>query len=51
MDTEMNTLMERGTWELTELPAGKKLVGVKLVFKMKTNAAGSLDKFEARLVA
>ena len=51
MDTEMHTLMERGTWELTELPAGKKPVGVKWVFKVKTNADGSLDKFKARLVA
>jgi hypothetical protein len=51
MDTEMNTLMERGTWELTELPPGKKPVGVTWVFKVKTNADGSLDKFKARLVA
>ena len=51
MDTEMQTLLERGTWELTELPPGKKPVGVKWVFKIKTNADGSLDKFKARLVA
>ena len=51
MDTEMQTLLERGTWELTELPPGKKPVGVKWVFKIKTNANGSLDKFKARLVA
>ena len=51
MDTEMQTLLERGTWELTELPPGKKPVGVKWVFKIKTNAHGSLDKFKACLVA
>ena len=51
MDTEMQTLLERGTWELAELPPGKKPVGVKWVFKVKTNADGSFDKFKARLVA
>ena len=47
----MHTLMERSNEELTELPARKKLVGVKWVFKVKTNADGNLDKFKARLVA
>jgi hypothetical protein len=51
MDTEMQTLLERGTWELTQLPPGKKPVGVKWVFKVKTNSDGSLEKFKARLVA
>ena len=51
MDQEMHTLLERGTWELTELPPGKKPVGVKWVFKVKTNADGIMEKFKARLVA
>ena len=51
LDLETQTQLERGTWELTELPPGKKPVGVKWVFKIKTNADGSLDKFKARLVA
>ena len=51
MDSEIHTLLERGTWELTELPPGKKPVGVKWVFKVKTKVDGSLDKFKARLVA
>ena len=50
MDTMMHTLMERGTWELTELLECKTPVGVKWVFKVKTNTDGSLDKFKVRLV-
>ena len=51
MDTEMQTLLERGTWELTQLRPGKKPVGVKWVFKIKTNSDRSREKFKARLVA
>ena len=48
MDIKMHTLMKRGTWELIKLPARKKPVGVKWVFKVKTNADGNLKKFKAR---
>jgi hypothetical protein len=51
LDLEYNALLERQTWELTELPPGRRAVGVKWVFKVKTNAAGELEKFKARLVA
>ena len=51
MDAEMATLTERGTWELVELPKGQRPVGVKWVFKVKTNADGSIERFKARLVA
>ena len=51
MNTEMHTLMERGTRKLTELLASKKPIGVTWIFQVKTNADGSLNKFKARLVA
>ena len=51
MDVEMAALIGRGTWQLEELPKGQRLVGVKWIFKIKTQADGSLDKFKARLVA
>lgn len=51
MDREWETLQERGTWELEELPEGKRPIGVKWVFRVKVKADGSLDKLKARLVA
>ena len=35
---------------VSRIVEGKKPVGVKWVFKVKTNADGSLDKFKALLV-
>jgi hypothetical protein len=51
MDREWRTLQERGTWVLEELPEGRRPVGVKWVFKIKSKPDGSLDKFKARMVA
>ena len=34
-----------------ELPAGRKPIGRKWVFKKKTNAEGKVEKYKARLVA
>ena len=34
-----------------ELPAGRKPIGSKWVFKKKTNAEGKVEKYKARLVA
>ena len=50
MDAEMKTLIEHNTWELVELPSLHRPAGVKWVFKIKTNADGSLEKLKACLV-
>src|SRR3954469_22208540 len=39
-----------GTWKLIELPAGKKAIGSRWVFKLKHNADGSTDHYKGRLV-
>jgi transposase InsO family protein len=51
MDEEMSSLLSNNTWVLEEPPAGVKPIPVKWVFKVKTNADGSLERFKARLVA
>lgn len=50
MDREIEALQENNTWELVVLPAGKRAISSKWVYKIKTNADGSVDKFKARLV-
>jgi hypothetical protein len=51
MDMEIGAINKNETWELTELPAGAKRIGVKWVFKTKFNERGDVDKHKARLVA
>ena len=51
MIAEIKSIEENETWELVELPAGAKVIGVKWVFKTKLNESGEVDKYKARLVA
>ena len=48
---EYNALMARKTWELVPLPAGRKTVRCKWVFKKKMNVDGSIARYKARLCA
>lgn len=51
MKEELNSHQELRTWELTELPAGQKLVGSRWIYKIKKDASGQIVKRKARLVA
>ncbi|CAL9004610.1 unnamed protein product, partial [Prunus brigantina] len=51
MDEEMRALQKNSTWEVVELPKGKKPVGCRWVFTVKYKADGSLERYKARLVA
>ena len=51
MRAETDSLHDHNVWELVELPEGRKPVGSKWVFKLKTNADGSVERCKARLVA
>ncbi|KAI3697749.1 hypothetical protein L6452_30846 [Arctium lappa] len=48
---EITALKNNDTWELTDLPSGKKAVGCKWLFTTKYNSDGSVNRHKARLVA
>ncbi|PNX60516.1 copia-type polyprotein, partial [Trifolium pratense] len=51
MNQEMQSIEKNQTWELTSLPDGANVIGVKWIFKTKHNEKGEIDKHKARLVA
>jgi hypothetical protein len=51
MHIELDALKEANTWEILNLPIGKKTIGCRWVFKVKTKSDGSLERHKARLVA
>ena len=51
MDEEMDSLDKNEAWNIVQLPAGRKFVGRKWLFKKKLNAQGKVDKYKAYLVA
>ena len=51
MQKEMDSIYTNDVWDLVELPGNRKPVGNKWVFKKKTKADGSIERFKARLVA
>lgn len=51
MNEEMSTIEKNKTWKLVALPEGKKIIGLKWVYKIKYNEDGSIQKHKARLVA
>jgi histone deacetylase 1/2 len=50
-DAEYQSLLENETWELVELPAGRKPISCKWVFKVKHDESGKVERFKGRLVA
>eukprot|EP00253_Pinus_taeda_P036287 PITA_36287 len=51
MVDEMASLNKNEALDLMELPAGRKPIGIKCVFKNKTNVEGKVEKYKARLGA
>ncbi|CAL8119329.1 unnamed protein product [Prunus armeniaca] len=50
MNEEIKSLQKNRTWELVDLPTGKKLVGCRWVYTMKYKAYSNIERFKARLV-
>jgi len=51
MNEEMKSLQKNKTWELVDLPSGKKPVGCQWIYTVKYKADGTIERFKARLVA
>ncbi|CAI7842985.1 unnamed protein product, partial [Closterium sp. NIES-54] len=49
--SELKSNEENGTWELVELPEGRKAITSKWLFKIKSDANGNIERYKSRLVA
>jgi hypothetical protein len=48
---EIEAHVENGTWELAQLPPGRRAIGSRWVFKIKRLPDGSVDKYKGQVVA
>ncbi|CAI7802081.1 unnamed protein product [Closterium sp. NIES-53] len=51
IESELKSIEENGTWELVELPEGRKAITSKWLFKIKSDADGKIERYKSRLVA
>ncbi|KAL0367248.1 UNVERIFIED_CONTAM: Retrovirus-related Pol polyprotein from transposon TNT 1-94 [Sesamum radiatum] len=51
MKVELPALNKNDTWEVVDLPKGKRAIRSKWVFKLKLKPNGTMDRYKARLVA
>ncbi|CAI7835556.1 unnamed protein product, partial [Closterium sp. NIES-53] len=51
MESELKSIEENVTWELVELPEGRKAITSKWLFKIKSDADGKIERYKSRLVA
>ena len=51
MKSELTTFAANETWSIVDLPSGKIPIGCKWVYKVKSNADGTIEHHKARLVA
>nr|GEX86410.1 ribonuclease H-like domain-containing protein [Tanacetum cinerariifolium] len=49
MNQEMDALLRNSTWELVELPEGRKAIRSKWINKIKFRSSGEIDRYKARL--
>ena len=51
MNEELDALHKNNTWDMVDLPPGQSVVGCRWVYKIKTKADGSIERYKAHLVA
>ncbi|GJP45040.1 hypothetical protein CLOM_g4440 [Closterium sp. NIES-68] len=47
----MGSIIENDTFDLVNLPPGRKAISSKWLFKRKTDADGNIERYKSRLVA
>ena len=50
MNIELQALERNATWDITQLPPGKRAIGCKWLFKTKYKFDGTVESKKARLV-
>lgn len=50
MQAVYGVLIHNQTWSLVDLPADRRDIGSKWIFRVKENNDGTLNKFKARLI-
>ena len=51
MQEELSSIIDNGTWQAVDLPAGHRPIGLKWVFKLKKDTSGAVVQHKACLVA
>jgi len=51
IEEELNSQEDRQTWKVTKLPEGRKCIGCRWIFKIKTDSDGKIQQYKARLIA
>jgi Reverse transcriptase (RNA-dependent DNA polymerase) len=47
---EIKAVIQNQTWDLVDLPPGKRAIPLKWVFRVKRDAKGNFEKYKARIV-
>ncbi|CAI7735671.1 unnamed protein product [Closterium sp. NIES-54] len=50
MESELKSIEENDTWELVELPEGRKAITSEWLFTIKSDAGGKIERYKSRLV-
>jgi hypothetical protein len=51
MEQEIHAIHKNQTWQLVDLPLGRKPITIKWVYKVKTHVKGIIAKLKANLMA
>jgi hypothetical protein len=51
VNEEFQSLQQNNTWEISDLPEGRKAIGCRWIFKRKRDKNGAIIRYKARLVA